>query len=55
MGVLHERFLRRLKDLHDRRGIPWSYAPLLRQIAEAAPGPGLLPGGREFPGTPPAR
>jgi hypothetical protein len=40
MGDLHERFLRRLKDLHDRRGIPWRYAPLLRQIAEAAGTPG---------------
>jgi Fe-S-cluster containining protein len=38
MGDLHERFLRRLKDLHDRHGIPWDYAPLLRQIAAATGG-----------------
>jgi Fe-S-cluster containining protein len=37
MQELHERFLRRLKDIHDRRGIPWRYAPLLRHLAEALP------------------
>jgi len=36
MGDLHERFLRGLKGIHDRHGIPWRYAPLLRHIAEAA-------------------
>ncbi len=36
MAELHERFLRRLKDLHDRHGIPWCYAPLLRHLADAA-------------------
>ncbi len=39
MGALHEEYLRRLKDLHDRHGIPWDYAPLLRHLA------GLVPAG----------
>ena len=38
MQDLHERFLRRLKELHDRHGIPWSYAPLLRHLADAVGG-----------------
>ena len=37
MQALHERFLRRLKELHDRHGIPWSYAPLLRHMGDALP------------------
>jgi Fe-S-cluster containining protein len=37
MAVLHEEHLRRLKDLHVRHGIPWSYAPLLRHLADALP------------------
>ncbi|MCK6482198.1 MAG: hypothetical protein L6R43_19235 [Planctomycetes bacterium] len=36
MGALHEEHLRRLKDLHDRHGIPWSYAPLLRHLEDIA-------------------
>jgi len=38
MGDLHERFLRRLKDLHDRHGIPWRYAPLLGHLADLGAG-----------------
>ncbi len=37
MGELHERFLSRLKGIHDRHGIPWRYAPLLSHIADALP------------------
>lgn len=37
MQDLHEVFLRRLKDLHERHAIPWSYAPLLRHLADAVP------------------
>ena len=37
MGALHEEHLRRLKDLHDRHGLPWDYAPLLRHLADALP------------------
>jgi Fe-S-cluster containining protein len=37
MQDLHEAFLRRLKDLHERHAIPWSYAPLLRHLADALP------------------
>ena len=37
MGALHEDHLRRLKELHDRHGIPWRYAPLLHHLAEALP------------------
>jgi hypothetical protein len=36
MAELHEAYLRKLKDLHDRHGLPWRYAPLLRHIADAA-------------------
>ena len=35
MAALHEEHLRRLKDLHDRRGIPWEYAPLLKHLEGA--------------------
>ena len=38
MQALHERALRRLKDLHDRHGLAWDYAPLLRQLARVLPG-----------------
>jgi hypothetical protein len=34
---LHEAHLRRLKDLHDRHGIPWDYRPLLAHLADALP------------------
>ncbi len=37
MRALHESFLRDLKDLHVRHGIPWDYAPLLRHIGDALP------------------
>lgn len=33
--VLTERFLTRLKELADRRGWPWNYAPLHRHLAPA--------------------
>jgi hypothetical protein len=32
MAALHERFLTRLKRLHDDHGEPWNYAPLLRHL-----------------------
>ena len=35
MGELHETYLRRLKGIHDRHGIPWRYAPLLKHLADA--------------------
>jgi Fe-S-cluster containining protein len=37
MGVLHEDHLRRVKGIHDRHGIPWAYAPLLRHLEDALP------------------
>jgi Fe-S-cluster containining protein len=39
MAELHEAHLRRLKDLHDRRGLPWRYAPLLAHLAAVLPPP----------------
>jgi len=38
--ALHERFLGRLKGLHDRHGIAWEYAPLLGHLAGLLPAPG---------------
>lgn len=32
MEDLHERYLGRLKGLHDEHGVPWNYAPLLRHL-----------------------
>jgi Fe-S-cluster containining protein len=35
MSELSETFVRRLKSLADRRGLPWDYAPLHRQLSHA--------------------
>ena len=37
MRELHEEFLLREKGLHERHGIPWRYAPLLRHLEEILP------------------
>ncbi len=40
---ISERFIARIKDLHDRTGTPWRYRPLVEFLREA-PSPGPTPG-----------